>query len=38
MCDYSEMTWEAIEESGGLQWGGERLYADGNFATPRWQG
>src|SRR5437867_7584434 len=33
MCDYSEMTWEAIEESGGLQWGGERLYADGNFAT-----
>lgn len=33
MCDYSGMTWEAIEESGGMQWGGERLYEDGRFAT-----
>ena len=33
MCDYSGMTWEAIEESGGMQWGGERLYQDGRFAT-----
>ncbi len=33
LCDYSAMTWEAIEENGGLQWGGERLYEDGRFAT-----
>jgi len=33
LCDYSGMTWEAIEESGGLQWGGERLYEDGCFVT-----
>ena len=33
MCNYSGMTWEAIEDSGGLQWGGERLYEDGHFAT-----
>jgi len=33
MCDYSEMTYEAIEASGGIQWGGERLYADGQFPT-----
>src|SRR5204863_7769490 len=31
MCDYSGMTWEAIEACGGIQWGGERLYADGSF-------
>ena len=34
LCDYSAMTWDAIESSGGLQWGGERLYTDGNFPTP----
>jgi len=34
MCDYSGLSWEAIEQSGGLQWGGERLYEDGEFATP----
>jgi assimilatory nitrate reductase catalytic subunit len=33
LCDYSGMAWEAIEENGGLQWGGERLYADGLFPT-----
>jgi anaerobic selenocysteine-containing dehydrogenase len=34
LCDYSALTYEAIEAAGGIQWGGERLYADGNFATP----
>ncbi len=31
LCDYSAMTWEAIEAAGGMQWGGERLYTDGIF-------
>ena len=34
LCDYSAMTYEAIEARGGMQWGGERLYADGAFQTP----
>ena len=34
MCDYSGFTWEQIEASGGVQWGGERLYTDGIFPTP----
>lgn len=34
LCDYSAMTWEEIEARGGMQWGGERLYADGEFETP----
>jgi anaerobic selenocysteine-containing dehydrogenase len=43
LCDYSGMTYEAIEQYGGLQWpypGGDgdpadtrRLYTDGHFAT-----
>jgi anaerobic selenocysteine-containing dehydrogenase len=33
LCDYSAMTYEAIEAEGGIQWGGERLYADGRFPT-----
>jgi assimilatory nitrate reductase catalytic subunit len=33
LCDYSAMTWEAIEERGGIQWGGERLYTDGRFSA-----
>jgi anaerobic selenocysteine-containing dehydrogenase len=33
LCDYSQMTWEDIEAQGGIQWGGERLYADGIFPT-----
>ena len=33
MCDYSSFTWEQIEASGGMQWGGERLYTDGIFPT-----
>lgn len=34
LCDYSGMTWEAIEAAGGIQWGGERLYTNGHFQTP----
>lgn len=33
LCDYSGMTYEAIEAAGGIQWGGERLYSDGAFPT-----
>ena len=33
MCDYSEFTWQQIEDNGGMQWGGSRLYADGVFPT-----
>ncbi len=31
MCDYSPFTWQQIEEEGGAQWGGERLYQHGVF-------
>ena len=34
LCDYSAMTWDSIEASGGIQWGGDRLYGDGVFPTP----
>ena len=34
LCDYSAMTYEQIEAEGGMQWGGERLYADGEFPSP----
>ncbi|MGA9671469.1 MAG: molybdopterin-dependent oxidoreductase, partial [Terracidiphilus sp.] len=34
MCDYSQFTWQQIEDDGGAQWGGERLYQDGVFPTP----
>jgi assimilatory nitrate reductase catalytic subunit len=34
MCDYSNFTWQQIEDGGGLQWGGPSLYSDGVFATP----
>ncbi|HXE06982.1 MAG TPA: nitrate reductase [Acidobacteriaceae bacterium] len=33
MCDYSGFTWDDLEAEGGMQWGGERLYADGIFPT-----
>ena len=33
MCDYSHFTWDEIDAAGGMQWGGERLYADGIFPT-----
>jgi assimilatory nitrate reductase catalytic subunit len=32
-CDYSQFTWQQIEDKGGVQWGGERLYSDGIFPT-----
>jgi assimilatory nitrate reductase catalytic subunit len=31
-CDYSAISWQQIEQQGGVQWGGERLYTDGHFA------
>lgn len=34
MCDYSKLTWQQIEDEGGVQWGGKRLYKDGIFPTP----
>jgi anaerobic selenocysteine-containing dehydrogenase len=33
LCDYSQFTWQQIEEANGLQWGGESLYRDGVFPT-----
>jgi assimilatory nitrate reductase catalytic subunit len=33
MCDYSQFEWQQIEDQGGIQWGGKRLYEDGNFQT-----
>ncbi len=41
LCDYSALTYEALDARGGIQWpvtaaapdGTERLYADGRFAT-----
>jgi anaerobic selenocysteine-containing dehydrogenase len=30
-CDYGEITYERLRREGGIQWGGERLYADGRF-------
>src|SRR3954469_7403391 len=30
-CDYSEITYEMLRGASGLQWGGDRLYADGRF-------
>jgi len=34
MCDYSQFSWQQIEDQGGIQWGGDRLYSDGVFPTP----
>jgi ferredoxin-nitrate reductase len=42
LCDYSGLTWDAIEAAGGVQWpapadapaGRSRLYEDGTFPTP----
>jgi len=33
MCDYSKFNWQQLEDEGGAQWGGERLYLDGIFPT-----
>jgi anaerobic selenocysteine-containing dehydrogenase len=30
-CDYSEITYERLRGGSGIQWGGERLYGDGEF-------
>jgi anaerobic selenocysteine-containing dehydrogenase len=30
-CDYGEITYARLRETAGMQWGGERLYADGRF-------
>jgi anaerobic selenocysteine-containing dehydrogenase len=32
-CDYSELSYERLRGASGLQWGPERLYADGVFNT-----
>ena len=32
-CDYSDITYERLRDSGGIQWGGDRLYGDGRFNT-----
>jgi ferredoxin-nitrate reductase len=32
-CDYTEITYERLRGGSGIQWGGERLYADGVFPT-----
>ena len=44
LCDYSGITWDRVDEAGGVQWpcppgtaevaGTPRLYADGRFPTP----
>jgi anaerobic selenocysteine-containing dehydrogenase len=34
LCDYSKFSWQEIEERGGVQWGGPRLYQDGVFEHP----
>lgn len=31
LCDYSPFTWQSLEDEGGAQWGGDRLYTDGIF-------
>lgn len=31
MCDYSQFTWQQLEDEGGAQWGGPSLYRDGVF-------
>jgi anaerobic selenocysteine-containing dehydrogenase len=32
-CDYSALSYARLRDEGGLQWGGERLYAEGTFNT-----
>jgi len=34
LCDYSKLSWQEIEDRGGIQWGGPRLYQDGVFEHP----
>ena len=32
-CDYSDITYDLLRGSSGVQWGGDRLYKDGRFNT-----
>jgi anaerobic selenocysteine-containing dehydrogenase len=32
-CDYTALSYDRLRREGGVQWGGERLYADGAFNT-----
>jgi len=32
-CDYSEISYDALRGGSGIQWGGERLYTEGEFPT-----
>jgi ferredoxin-nitrate reductase len=32
-CDYGDLSYDRLREAGGIQWGGERLYAGGVFNT-----
>jgi hypothetical protein len=32
-CDYRPISYDALREGSGIQWGGDRLYKDGKFAT-----
>jgi anaerobic selenocysteine-containing dehydrogenase len=32
-CDYTQMTYDLLRDSPGIQWGGERLYTNGRFNT-----
>jgi anaerobic selenocysteine-containing dehydrogenase len=34
LCDYSGFSWHELEDRGGIQWGGARLYQDGVFEHP----
>jgi hypothetical protein len=34
-CSYGDITYERLRDGSGLQWGGERLYADGSFFAAR---
>lgn len=33
LCDYSAISYELLNKENGIQWGGDRLYADGRFQT-----
>lgn len=33
LCDYSEISYERLAVEGGIQWGGSRLYTDGQYQT-----
>jgi len=32
-CDYSQISYDALRGGSGIQWGGERLYTEGEFPT-----